>query len=273
MFTNDDILSWLSIDLEKFAAAPQSKYIVRLLVVLNDLESLSALSSLLTERRDTYDAFLHLKSADGISLFLLRQNASVMFETLQVLSEMDDLVTRASTPKTVTIPMKELWHFIASDNALRSTLSILASTTQSIDFADFYRGLAAVRNKLGAHCDTDFLCRYMKMTAQLSDVNHGLLAVNKEDEQFGSFRAQFVDDIMALAWQKAGMQLPSSTDSLNQLTEMEITTKYVKIFSKLKTDVSDFAYLLFEKYIEHYDLTTNEADRRDIAKQLEDYKK
>src|SRR5688572_21896914 len=88
-----DPAEYKTIDLEKLQNAPQSNYVLRLLSVLNDLDSGSSLNDLLSEPKNAPQNVIREKWRNGAVLYLLRMRVGIVYTALKdVVREMKDKV-------------------------------------------------------------------------------------------------------------------------------------------------------------------------------------
>lgn len=256
----DDLeqLTFLAVDIAKYRDAPQSAYVTRLLALLNDLDSIVFLSELVTQEMADYKHFLRFKWADGVRLFLLRQNVLVILEGLHhAITEMADKTRKCGKPQDVSEPLL-LWHLIASNPDLMAQLNNLESITSSPESADVYRALRFVRDKLGGHIDVDILKRNLSRLYKDNDYTSGVMT---RYEKSKSFRAPFVDDILSKAWQSEGIAGPESAS----------ITSYVKYVVRLREDLGCFAFALADKYIKQFKLEVTPEAYNEIAASMNEF--
>jgi hypothetical protein len=258
----DDLekLGCLAVDVKRYADAPQNGYVTRLLVLLNDLDSITHLNTLLSKEMESYDEFLRLKWGDGIRLFLLRQNSAVMLAALRdTITEIADKVNKCGKART-SDPPKLLWSLIASDKELATQLADLKAIVDSKDFQEIYGALCLVRDKIGAHVDLDILKRNTKRVAAQHDFDYGIMA---RYEQSSSFRAFFVDDILSMAWKTEGVKSPAR--------DGEQIKPYVQYIVALKRDLAGFSFSLVDRYVRHFGLEVDKQTYVRIVKDVQEF--
>lgn len=245
----DDLegLSIVAVNMAEYAKSPQNCYITRLLVLLNDMDSIAFLNELLKQEIGSYDRILQQKWGDGVRLYLLRQNGAVMLDALrEVITVMAQKVRDCGKPPKNKKKFVVLWHLIASDADLKAGLDKLEAITSSDRFADTYDGICILRDKLASHVDLPVLTRASRSIAENPDNE---IAVALKYSPTSSFRALFADHILSVAWQAEAMNSPAiSAASGNK------TSDYVKYIVSLREDIACFAYVLTDRYVEHFKL-------------------
>lgn len=245
--------------LKQFKTAPQSKYLLRLLAALNELDSLSVLIKALDANKIDDTDFLRYKRRDGVSLYLLRQQSAIVYSVLfdcvwtinQKVEEFGKQKVTAKTPAS-------LWNLIIGSEKLSSQLDELNSL-----FEKSAKNFGYVRDRLASHIDLSAVSTGLTQLSEKHDF--GILYA---DRDWREFRALFVDDVLSESWKKDAFKL-----ELGEEPTGEQITEHAEMISLLKGETAEFAHTLFMECCLKFDLFGNEDERAEVSQELDEFKK
>lgn len=241
--------------LKKLKTAPQSKYLLRLLAALNDLDSLVVLSEAL--RSIEQSDFLRCKRHDGASLFLLRQQSAIVYSALyDCISSMNEKIEECRKQKKTSKTPPSLWNTIISDKELSERLTELNSL-----FETNAKNFGYVRDQLASHIDLSAVSHGLARLVEKQDF--GILYANRD---WSEFRALFVDDTISESWQKDAFNLELRQDP----TVEQIADHRDKIFDQ-KAKTAEFAHSLFMKYCLVFEIFGDENERDQVSDEINDF--
>lgn len=254
-----DPVEFRALNLLKLDSAPQKQHILQLISALNDLDSGTYLSDLLSEHEKRLPNLVREKWHDGVILYLLRQRIAIVYSALyDILREIKDSVETARSMKRGPNTPRLLWHTIIDNDGLNEQLTALVS------FLDPGKSdsLKHVRDKLAAHADGSALSNGLKKLIQTDD--SGMVVRTSEPQRF---RAFFVDDIVSRNWQEKALGT-SASSSDDEIQQDEIK-KYSAHIAEVRSKTADFVYLLFNIYCEEFELVATEEKSESIRKELQ----
>lgn len=244
--------------LKKLKEAPQSKYLLRLLAALNDLDSLAVLIKALDTTTKEESEYLHIKRRNGASLYLLRQQSaivySVIFDCIWTMNEKVEVCRKQTiTNKTPA----SLWTLIVCSENLTDRLIELKRL-----FEESAKNFGYVRDKLASHIDLPAVSSGLTRLSHEHDL--GILFA---DRNWCEFRALFVDDVLSESWQKDAFKL-----QLGEHPTAEQINDHAKTIFDLKAQTAEFAHALFMEYCQKFELFGDQQERETVSKELDDFK-
>ncbi|MBX3151511.1 hypothetical protein KF728_15260 [Candidatus Obscuribacterales bacterium] len=257
--SHDDV-EFRAVDLLKLSVAPQKQHVLRLLSVLNDLDSGTYLGTLLSSHEKSLPNLVREKWHDGVVLYLLRQRIAIIYSALyDILREMKDSVEGARPIKRGPKTPRLLWHMIIDDKELDKQL------TELVVFLEPGKSdsLKHVRDKLAAHADDSAFSSGLKKLIETSETG---MVVRTHSPQ--RFRAFFVDDIVSKNWEDKAIGPANSADGVN--TSVDEMKRYSTHIAEVRSKTADFVYLLFNTYCEEFKLLATEEQSESLRKELQD---
>lgn len=248
-------LEFNAISLAKLKTSPQYRYILSLMMLINDFDSVVCLNELLdkAEKEDHQD-FYSVKRREGAILYLLRQQSSILYESLNnTISDMKGKIDEARQQNFSEKSPLTLWRMIISDSELDQQFTKLVELFQSSG----KDSLGYVRDKFGAHYDESFFGPGLE--ALLKKTETGISFRNMEPQRF---RAVVIDQIVSEAWQC------KITKEENQEKRSEDINLYSLNLRTLKTSTADFVYRLFNTYCDKFSLYASPEERSMIKEEI-----
>ncbi len=249
--------SFALVRLKKLKTAPQSKYLLRLLAALNDLDSLVVLSHALKRVEQT--DYLRCKRHDGASLFLLRQQSAIVYSALyDCISTINEKIEECRKQRRTSKTPPSLWNMIISDEELSERLAEL-NTLFTINAASF----GYVRNQLSSHIDLSAVSNGLARIVEKKDF--GILYANKD---WSEFRALFIDETISESWQKDAFSLELKEDP-----SAEQMAGYSETIFLQKAKTAEFTHSLFMKYCLQFDIFGDENEREQTSAEIDEFDK
>lgn len=243
-----------TIRLKKLKEAPQSKYLLSLLAVLNDLDSLSVLFAAV-EPREVKTPFLSVKRRDGAVFFLTRQQSAIVYSALHDrIKEITEKVEISRKQKLSDKSPETLWSLIHKDPELDKRLGEF-----NLMYSKHAKKFGFVRDKLASHIDKSALASGIEHLSEKTDL--GIIC--KTDTHF---RALFRDDVISESWQKDAFGLkPGESATQEQMIEER------ELIFEVKAKTNEFAHMLFMKYCLKFDLFGDKDECRRVSQEIEEY--
>lgn len=261
---------WASIDLRKFSQAPQNGYVLRLLVLLNDIDSIVYLSKRLDEHQSELRSFIEWKWFDGVRLFLLRNNLATLADGMHdTINRMCCQVAKARLQRDCNQnPPQTLWQLIAKNEELLNALIDLSQIISAEDFYKAFKGVRFVRDKLTAHLDVRVLSRSMRQLHTTGEREDGLVIL---DQGINSYRGLLADDVVSYAWQCEGIEVPVALSHQINEGNHKPLVRYTTFINEIREKVSVFAFNLFDEYVVTYNLQSSKEKHDEIQQELEQW--
>ena len=245
-------LRFRAIDLNKLKSAPQHRYVIRLLSILNDLDAGSYLADLLREEEKLHEYLVSSRWHDGVVLYLLRhRNATIYCALKDIVKEMQAKVEAAKSQRRNSNSARLLWHTILDNEDLTKRLSGLGDFVSTA--AD--KGFKHVRDKLTAHIDDDAISAGLDKVLENND-----LGVILRRDSPTRVRAIFVDDIISRSWQSQALN--NGADNQQEFRE------FVNSFAQIRSATAEFCYLLIEAYSKEFSLGATDEEHESIRMEL-----
>lgn len=226
---------FVAIDLEKLLNTPCSGYILQLLSLANDIDSLIELGNFRKNVTPGNRSYFSNSWAKGVLTYLNRQNISIVFESLDsTISRIAANVSQIEISKgRVTQKPRLLWNLIREEEVLYTQIQ----TLESFRLSDSYRVMKSVRDKLGAHADATALKNGLRRVITVDNCALGLHVFGRRVQA----RSFFLDDLM-------------NQQNLEFFENVNESAAFPNLFNEARTLLVAFAYTLLKLYCSENDL-------------------
>lgn len=272
---HDDV-EMMVIDLLKIKGAPQKQELLRLLSVVNDLDSGSYLSALLTEHEKSLGNQIRDSWNDGVVLYLLKQRFGIVYVALyDVLKTMKDKVECVRPQKRSPTTPRSLWLTIIDNQELDDGLTKLVKYLDDPAKNQLAQNetLSLVRNKIAFHADPgafshglDKLIEKHEQEAQERKEQPEPLGLVVCTDSPQRLRFLFVDQIVSSYWESKALEGSSPKDQQERLNEIQ---KYRDRLSEIRGKTADWVLLLFHTYCDEYGIKATDSQHESVKRELQ----